>query len=485
MRCFILAVVAMMVIVVIVNTKHSIIKTAKHQYLVQRSDNIVSVDHGKNMESHGKNMKNHDKVMKNYGKVIKNPSWTGSDYNGGLNSTAEYGDCVKSGHGLVVQRDVAGCGGEIDMKCSGGCLEILKVLYSCHVKDIRHSIPDQVKKVKARCESKERCKVPASRKMFGSTECAGSPDKDMLMWLTYRCHGGKDQTKITSSKICRNRGETPGENRVRPGPGEEAVPGTGSGDRSLVEKKVSGCGGRLDLKCDGGHLRIRKVRYSCEGDDSYSIDQLIRVQQYCMAKTECRVPAKREFFGYSRCPEVDFKEMTLTVSYICKGGRDKTKVRARTDLDCPRKTRQTTVTLKKYTPRLNTSQTFSTLTSPQPTTRFIPTTTPTTLSTPILSPTPSPQILSKLPKNRKPESTCPTYPRTMASWEIPLDGGSINITCNPRETGAERPLCVLGIRQCEKGGDLKMITPCITIHQAMAACEEEDSLVPAHLDLVS
>ena len=83
------------------------------------------------------------------------------------------------------------------------------------------------------------------------------------------------------------------------------------------------------MRCDNGCLVISKVRYSCVGDDSYTYDQLKIVQDICEDKTECKVRATRKVFGNSRCPAVNFGEMTLTVNYYCVGGQDRTKVRIR------------------------------------------------------------------------------------------------------------------------------------------------------------
>ena len=116
------------------------------------------------------------------------------------------------------------------MKCTGGCLKILKVLYSCEEKD--NSIAEQVEKVKARCENKESCMVSASRRMFGGTECPGSPDEDMLMWITYRCDGGQDRTKLTGRKRCPITPKVQGN-----------CPGGGGG------RCVGGCGPNCRCEC--------------------------------------------------------------------------------------------------------------------------------------------------------------------------------------------------------------------------------------------
>ena len=100
----------------------------------------------------------------------------------------------------MVQRDIVGCGGEIDMKCKGGCLKIHKLLYSCEEKKVSNA--EQLEKVNAVCDKKEECSVQASREVFGNKECPDAPDNEMLMWVIYSCDGGEDRTKITGPRTC-------------------------------------------------------------------------------------------------------------------------------------------------------------------------------------------------------------------------------------------------------------------------------------------
>ena len=105
--------------------------------------------------------------------------------------------------GALVEKDVLGCGGRIELKCKGGCLTILEVLYSCNTRG--ESNVEQLTKVQARCEKKESCMVPASRRMFGDGECPDSPDDGMTMRILYRCDGG-EQTfrnfRLTGAQSC-------------------------------------------------------------------------------------------------------------------------------------------------------------------------------------------------------------------------------------------------------------------------------------------
>ena len=102
------------------------------------------------------------------------------------------------------QKDTAG-GGQIKMKCKGGCLKIHKTLYSCEMRD--QSSPEQLKMVSSLCDEKEKCAVQARREMFGNYECPGAPDSDMKLWITYSCDGGQDHTRITGPQQCNKEGE--------------------------------------------------------------------------------------------------------------------------------------------------------------------------------------------------------------------------------------------------------------------------------------
>ena len=106
----------------------------------------------------------------------------------------------------MVQKDVVGCGGGIEMKCPGGCLRIHKTLYACKMR--AESSAEQLEKVSALCGGKEECAVNATRDMFGNKECPGSPDSDMNLWITYSCDGGHDETRITGPKQCINEGDS-------------------------------------------------------------------------------------------------------------------------------------------------------------------------------------------------------------------------------------------------------------------------------------
>ena len=151
-------------------------------------------------------------------------------------------NCSFKKRGEMVQQEIVGCGGGLDLKCTGGCLKIHKILYSC--KEQKVSNAEQLQKVKSLCDKEEECSVQASRETFGNKECPDSPDSKMLMWIIYSCDGGEDRTKITGPKTCPTG--------IEKSCGKEGP---------MVQHDVVGCGGRIDMKCIGGCLKILKVLY--------------------------------------------------------------------------------------------------------------------------------------------------------------------------------------------------------------------------------
>jgi len=102
--------------------------------------------------------------------------------------------------GDMKQKDVVGCGGAISMRCSSGCLNIHKILYSCKERDGSHD--EQLETAKNLCNEKGECTIEASRGVFGDKECPGSSDNEMKMWVVYSCDGGEDSTFITGPDTC-------------------------------------------------------------------------------------------------------------------------------------------------------------------------------------------------------------------------------------------------------------------------------------------
>ena len=95
----------------------------------------------------------------------------------------------------------------MDLKCTGGCIEIHKVLYSCNERNESASKQESI--VNKICKGKEECQVTADRKTFGEDECPGTPDREMNLWITYSCNGNADdKSKVVallprSPVICR------------------------------------------------------------------------------------------------------------------------------------------------------------------------------------------------------------------------------------------------------------------------------------------
>ena len=93
-----------MVMVCMVEGKKLIIKTNKKNYLARQKGNKHA------------NLRNSE-----------------TDYN---DEPAWLNPCSLRERGDMKQPDVRGCGGGINLKCTGGCLEIYKALYSCKQENV-------------------------------------------------------------------------------------------------------------------------------------------------------------------------------------------------------------------------------------------------------------------------------------------------------------------------------------------------------------
>ena len=151
----------------------------------------------------------------------------------------------------------------------------LKVLYSCSNRD--ESNRDQFKLVKTTCQGQQACQLDAIREFFGNDECPGTEDAKMTLWLEYSCVGGTDRT-TTRAPIC-DGFEPPSPSGPPSGPSGPSGPPSPFGPPSPSEppsgppsgpdgpceggkKKhldVRGCGGWINLDCNGGCLNIRRV----------------------------------------------------------------------------------------------------------------------------------------------------------------------------------------------------------------------------------
>ena len=70
------------------------------------------------------------------------------------------------------------------------------MLYSCKVTEVNK---EQLELVRKDC--KIACQIGVSRGYFGDSECPGTDDSKMSLWLTYSCDGGGvDRTKYNKPK---------------------------------------------------------------------------------------------------------------------------------------------------------------------------------------------------------------------------------------------------------------------------------------------
>ena len=117
------------------------------------------------------------------------------------------------------------------------------MLYSCTKK--RDTNQEQLALVKKDCQNKETCQVDANREFFGNSQCPGTDDEDMLLWLIYSCDGGgSDKTTIHTPK-CNNTGACGGNDNATQG--------------EMTQVDIPGCGGWAKVDCNGGCINIHKV----------------------------------------------------------------------------------------------------------------------------------------------------------------------------------------------------------------------------------
>jgi len=219
---------------------------------------------------------------------------------------------------------VSGCGQRLDLMCEGGCLKITKIVYTCT--EDNSDTADQLRKVQKHCEGKSTCRIPASRWFFGSSRCPDVDFKKMILTVKYICGGGgQDRTKVRrrTHLECDGSGTETEVGNIIDGGHSSRICGD-SVEGPMIQKDVSGCGGKILLKCTGGCIRILKVLYSCEEKPEAIPSQVELVQTMCENKESCEVAASRDVFGSEECPDSADKDMSLWLTYRCDGGTDGT-----------------------------------------------------------------------------------------------------------------------------------------------------------------
>ena len=128
------------------------------------------------------------------------------------------------------------------------------MLYSCYLPYSKEADgnQEQLKLVRRLCKNKEECRVDVSREFFGNFECPQTDAGNMELRLAYSCAGeGNDATKI-NAPVC------DGDNDL-----DKPTPSTGTCDHDDPGEKhqvdVPGCGGSIDIVCDGGCIDVHEV----------------------------------------------------------------------------------------------------------------------------------------------------------------------------------------------------------------------------------
>lgn len=135
----------------------------------------------------------------------------------------------------------------------------VQVLYSCKAGDTNEK---QFELVKKDCQKKKACQIDVSREFFGNSECPGTDDSQMSLWLVYSCDGGGTDRSKSSSPKC------DGSNDITTRPPTDRSDelddqdGNCKGNGKKGKKKqldIPGCGGWVAPDCKGGCLNIHKV----------------------------------------------------------------------------------------------------------------------------------------------------------------------------------------------------------------------------------
>ena len=83
--------------------------------------------------------------------------------------------------------EVFGCGGTASIKCTGGCITLLKTLFDCKSNSGKDNDPAHLDIAKKACEGKENCKLEYNEEIFGKV--SGCKSSEFKLSLEYYCNG--------------------------------------------------------------------------------------------------------------------------------------------------------------------------------------------------------------------------------------------------------------------------------------------------------
>ena len=109
-----------------------------------------------------------------------------------------------------------------------------------------------------KCKHSNACRIKASREFFGNSECPGTDDAEMTLWLVYSCNGASDKSSSHKPTCNTDTGTGTGT-----GSSSEIVDGACGGDDveqgEMKQIDIPGCGGWITPTCNGGCINIVKV----------------------------------------------------------------------------------------------------------------------------------------------------------------------------------------------------------------------------------
>ena len=142
------------------------------------------------------------------------------------------------------------------------------MLYSC--KDFpnfpNETNREQLELVEENCQEKETCQIDVSREYFNETECRGTEDEKMRLWLTYSCESDGTDEQLGTDRTTTSNNTCDGYNQTTTTPqttsSTTTTPKTPTPTPPTTPPPTQLCvggGGWVNLDCNGGSLSIHQV----------------------------------------------------------------------------------------------------------------------------------------------------------------------------------------------------------------------------------
>merc|ERR1719430_233261 len=238
--------------------------------------------------------------------------------------------CKKKERGPLELKTVESPDGWIRIQCEGGCIQVHTARYSCCGVE---SIPNHLMSARILCNDKDKCAIKNFDKHFSDTGCKGQ--KQLV--LGYSCNGGRHIVEQSENSICKEP-----DNPVISTPRTQILTTTGRvdvpavtarghfntcnfkkpvGGWRMVKRDIDTKNGWIKIHCEGGCIKLHKVRYNCchNGLDPIP-ENLDTANKLCAGKETCEIRNMEKTFGDPGCSG----SRRLWIWYSCMGGKDRT-----------------------------------------------------------------------------------------------------------------------------------------------------------------